>query len=413
MYPQLQSCNGGKKVIERCTLDELFFLLGLALWLFFLILSNSYYTDHYISVMKVGMYVGLATCTLAEILHNSITFKSLCLAIILILLIVLLHRVAANFVAGGLICAYASRNYKFRDTLLVGTTVIILAIVFVIVSNTLGFIPEYYDYVRNRRSLGFEYVTYLSHYWLEITMCYAILRDKKITWIELATLLAVNCLIWTVTDSRNSFVLTTTFIVIISFIKIINRWNATTLVARIAAGAFVASAALSAIIYLFINPFSSFGQSLNDLLSNRIVLTHQAMASYGIHAFGSNITWVTASRVLSGEYNWSQYLYVDCSYLNILINYGWVFFMLILAALTIVSYRATKISSVVIGISFTIFAIHGVVDPQLLYSQYCILLLLLGNVFDNQKSWIRHFRNLTTTRFVDKSTCKFHKLCTL
>ena len=94
----------------------------------------------------------------------------------------------------------------------------------------------------------------------------------------------------------------------------------------------------------------------------------------------------------------SQYLYVDCSYINEIINNGWLTVGLLMVALAIVAYNATKHAGILIGLALIFFAIYGIVDPQLLDLHYCLLLLLLGNVFDDNKEWKNRTINLAPAK---------------
>lgn len=369
--------------------DQFFFTVGLCLWLFCRVLQTSYYVKQVGLPLMLGVYGGLVLCIFAELINKGFNSRTFALAAAMLLLIVLLYRVGGNDTVAMLIIAFTSRHYRLRDLLKSALPVLAAAVVFVIASYKLDLISQTYasDGGRLRGSLGFGWVTYLSHYFLEFVMCYALLRGHRITLLEIALLFMINFIIFAATASRNSFILTIVFLVSIVFVRATQHWTCGRVCPSVAAAIFPLSMGISWVLLVMVNPYSGMGYTLDALLSNRIYLTQQALDFYGISAFGNVVTWVTQSSIKSGMFSQSQYLYVDCSYINELINYGWIVSTLLLSALTIVSFKATKHAGVPMGLALIFFAVHGIVDPQLLDLHYCLLLLLLGNVFDDDKEW--------------------------
>ena len=72
---------------------------------------------------------------------------------------------------------------------------------------------------------------------------------------------------------------------------------------------------------------SGFMAKLNDILSGRLANAAEAWQKYGLSLFGQNIVWTGQGITYKPS---MHYLYVDCSYLNILLNYGLVFLLLVL-----------------------------------------------------------------------------------
>lgn len=368
---------------------QFFFTVGLCLWLFCRVLQTSDYVNRAGLPLMLGVYGGLALCIFAELISKGLNSRALALVSAMLVLIVLLYRVGGNDIIAMLIIAFTSRHYRLRDLLKSALPALAVAVVFVIASYKLGIINQTYsnDGIRLRGSLGFGWVTFLSHYFLDFVMCYAILRGNRITLWEIALLFAINLIIFSVTDSRNSFILTIAFLVSISFVRATQHWTCGKAWPCVVAATFPLSMVISWTLLVMVNPYSGMGHTLNALLSNRISLTQQALDLYGITAFGNAVTWVTQSSIRSGMFLQSQYLYVDCSYINELINYGWIVSTLLISALTVVSFKATKHAGVPMGLALFFFAVHGIVDPQLLDLHYCLLLLLLGNVFDDDEEW--------------------------
>lgn len=379
------------RLLGKLSAGQTFFILGLNLWMFCRILQTSYYIEIAGTLLKLGIYAGLTLCVFSELFSKDFDLKSFILAFVMSLLMLMLYRVGDNNVVPMLIIAFTSRHYKLRNLLVATLPVLGIALLLIVASCEVGLIKQNYSYdgIRERNSLGFGWVTFLSHYYLEYVICYALLRGSRLKIREIGVLFMLNALIWLATAARNSFILTAVFLILLLVIKRARYWSCGSIFASVAAAAFPISALVSWLLYVVIEPYSALGYELNLLLSKRISLTQQALNMYGISPFGSIVTWVTQSGINSGAYSHSQFLYVDCSYINALINYGWVVTYVLLAALVVVAFKATKRSGVIMGLAFLIFAIHGIVDPQLFELHYCLLLLLLGNTFSSEKEWER------------------------
>ena len=65
---------------------------------------------------------------------------------------------------------------------------------------------------------------------------------------------------------------------------------------------------------------------VNSLLSGRLRLGYQAIADYGVTLFGHPIEWIGFALGTAPD---KAYNYVDCSYLQVMLEYGVVFLILI------------------------------------------------------------------------------------
>ena len=342
------------------------------------------------SLLKAAMYFSVAVVLLSLLFGRRVSVKSLCLVAFLIVLAILAWRVGGSDLAYLMLMACASRRYGFRSLLSLSFKTIACTCIIVVLLASVGCIGSVssVDSFRVRNSCGFIWVSFLSHYYLELTICFAILVADRLSLRHLLLLAVIDCAIYMVTGSRNSFVLTLLFLVAVAFWLLFRKKKpCSSLCAVIICLSFCLAAVLSFVIYLAFDPFVGVGLQINTALSGRMLLTQRAVELYGLSAFGTQIQWVTQSMVAGGQFAAEQYSYVDSSYLNILINYGWVFAFFVLVALSVIAYRCTKNCGLILGIAFFTFAIHGIVDPQLLDLHYCVFLLLLGNVFDSQEQW--------------------------
>ena len=395
-----------KKTSSSVKADKAFFLTGLSVWIFCRILLTSrfgYDDGPAAALLSLGLYAGLFLCIFSELFNTVVNIKKLSLIAILMVLVLLLWRLRGGDIAFTLVIAFTARKFHFRDILSVATLFTLIAVLFVLGSFALGIIGQTYDYNRGRGSLGFGWTTFLSHYYLLLIIAYSVLRGIRIRSIELVVMALIDFVIFGLTGARNSFVLALAFLVIAEVIRKIGHWSFGKTACAAVAASFPVCALISAVLYLTVSPYSSFGSILNELLSYRLTYTQRAFSMYDVSLFGGVVKWVTQSSIANGTSTASQYLYVDCSYLNELLNYGWVIFLAMLAALSIVSFRATQSGGRMVGIALVIFAVHGIVDPQLLDLHYCTFLLLLGGVFDSRLGWKERMLCLLDEPPADKS----------
>lgn len=78
-------------------------------------------------------------------------------------------------------------------------------------------------------------------------------------------------------------------------------------------------AMLSFVLVMFYDQNNAIFKILNKVLSGRLSLTQKAVQRYGIHLLGENIEWMGHGLETVRA---SKYIYVDISYMNILINFG-------------------------------------------------------------------------------------------
>ena len=83
----------------------------------------------------------------------------------------------------------------------------------------------------------------------------------------------------------------------------------------------------------------------------------------------------------------SKYFFVDSSFLRILILYGVIAFIIVLAILTIISYRSITYGEYALATILVIVAISAVVEQRLVDVSYDpFLIALLANVYSNKRT---------------------------
>ena len=123
----------------------------------------------------------------------------------------------------------------------------------------------------------------------------------------------------------------------------------------------------------FYNPNSEIFRRLNWALTGRLSLGKQAISNFGVHLFGQQINWELQQRSTSV---FDDYMYVDSSFVNILLHYGII--LLIVICLSYYKVFSNKKFDTIETIVIVILILHSMFDPQFFEMMYNPMLLLMG-----------------------------------
>lgn len=214
-----------------------------------------------------------------------------------------------------------------------------------------------------RESLGFIYASTGASLYFGFLLQYIFLRKEHCRFWELLILELINGFFFFKTDSRLPFYFGTAvlvFFLIQSCFK--NHWRFTRHLKwlLIAAPGLIASVTVAS-YYLF-DPASSFWNKINTFLTSRFTYGTDALASYGVKFFGQPIIWIgNGSGKETGVYN-----YVDCSYMQILIQYGIILLIAVMALYTVGMIRSIKKSDYWTVCLLGIVCLYSMTEPYLL-----------------------------------------------
>ena len=256
-----------------------------------------------------------------------------------------------------LVLLLASKGVEVDDIFGIALPVQVLVLAFVFFLTLDGTLPDL-TYVREdatvRHSLGFTYPTVVMTYFFFI-LVWAMWRCRKgISVGSGVALLAVTVGLYYLTDARNGFLLSCVVILVEMVLGQRSRWDGLArrlseqrwcrVLCRVVRFGYEYCAVLLCVLLAglcWLYPAQPAAM-LNSLLSDRIRLTAQAAANYGIHLLGNSIQWVG----YGGDVDWAtigeRYNFVDCSYSLTLFNYGVIFSALVLVGLVLLARRLYK-----------------------------------------------------------------------
>lgn len=231
---------------------------------------------------------------------------------------------------------------------------------------------------RARHGLGFDWATTAAIIYFFFMLQYIYLRREKMKWFEFLILEAVNYILYHLTDSRMAFLAGTLSILLFAIVTLAkSRWKISQRLGYLFCILPVVISVFAILLHVFYNENNALFVKLNSLLSDRLQLGFNAVQTYGITLWGQQITWggfdVNESTV--------GYNYVDCSYMQLLLEFGIVFLILVLAIYTYMIYRAIKVKDYYLVWICVLILIFSITEPRLMnFTFNPIPILVLTNL---------------------------------
>lgn len=326
------------------------------------------------------------------------------LILIPLILLVVLNKYSANvvlkniiFLSITLIVSVVSKTYvdliliyliifcsafiPFKKIIKIHMYMILILMLAVFVAYNMGILKEisYYTYMKNgdiRNSLGYTYTTFMPNFFLHLIMMYAYVR-KKFTILEIIIILLINQYLLVKTQTLAVYYYIILFVVVsyiyinLKLYKIIGN--------RLKNLILLISALFFTIIPIYLSYIYDINNNLlyelNFILTGRLELGNQGLERYGITLFGNPIEWL----VLEKSIILREYFYVDSSSLNMLLNFGVLFSVIIWYLFHRVTKKIIKIEkNQIILIVVIVLYLHSAFDPQFFELRYNPFLLMIG-----------------------------------
>lgn len=216
---------------------------------------------------------------------------------------------------------------------------------------------------RNRHGLGFTWTTTSAVLFFFIVLEYIYIRQKRMKQVEYVIILILSYVLFRLTDAKLTFALTAMSLVcfwLLSNVKVIE------LLMRKMRYIWLMMPLLITLFSYHIHRNYKTGswmwEKLNNFLSGRLKLGNSAIERYGIKLLGQPVEWIGYSyREQTGVYN-----YVDCSYLQILIQYGLVFLGICLFIYTYILIKSTREGDHYLSGCILIILFFNITEPFLM-----------------------------------------------
>lgn len=360
-------------------------------------LITSTYTDYFSNhMLHILMFVGLALVLLKIFLFDDLTPKWLIIDGLALLLLLLTWRTSKEFSLFSMgIFVLGARNVNFKRIIKIYLYIGLVLLAFVVLSAMAGLIRNlvYRRDMTNiiRQSFGIAYPTDFAAHVLYLILAYAYLKFGKIKWYDYVVFLAAAGFLVKFSDARLSAY---AIILAIPVLWIGQRAQKDHLLSRFIASFYwavpIVSAYLVIIASYFFRPSSHFLNKINNASSGRLYLGHKAISEYGFSMFGKQIVehgWGGANGLKMSQSSPSNYFFVDSSFLRMTILYGIIMAIIILLAMTKISWDSFQKESFALASIIVIVSVSAMVEQRLLDLAYDpFLIALLANVYTQHKA---------------------------
>ena len=173
-------------------------------------------------LMKVLRYVSYGIIAI-KLIYDSIYTEVEIVKILLIF--ILLGLVSLHIDSNVLFCSFffiiAARNIDIRKLLLGALWIQLILTIMIAVASQIGLVSDWMYNIegRNRHSLGYIYPSYIASIFFYMILAYMYIRKEKLHLLETIMIGVLNCIIFVLTDSKTSFVLTFLAIVVFFVLK--------------------------------------------------------------------------------------------------------------------------------------------------------------------------------------------------
>lgn len=334
------------KLIEKIKRTELLYLIAWAIFTCTIIVGVTFwkYQDGYEPIETTVKWIRLCSYGICALLLLMKIYRRMSLLQIiamagLILMSVVMSRNTVNiwcilFMAA----AFGIDAEKINQITVITRFLMILATLLLVRVGVLT------DYVfsattRARHGMGFDWATTGPIIFFFFALSYIYMRKENMTWIELILIEAGHIFFYKMTDTRMTFYMGTASVLFFALHKWTRKkWGWTRRAGNLwcLCPAFVGIFAI--LLHVLYDEKNAVWSALNGFMSGRLKLGFDAFHTYGLTPFGQKITWVGFGVDESGI----GYNYVDCSYMQYLLEYGVVFLCLVLVIYTILIYRGIK-----------------------------------------------------------------------
>lgn len=364
---------------ERSNSSILYFLIVLVYTIAVFIPETSLFgIASLMTLMKMLRYLCYAGVVI-KMIHDRYTDTMLWFMIILGVCCVIVSVMSDNKTAlFNTLLIIAAKDADGEDILKASLVARSILLALTVILSQCGVVTDYIFDVssRSRHGLGFSWTTYAPVMFFFLVLCYACLRREKVSLFDVLVIEAVNYWMFRKTNTRLVFLMTAVFAVIVYIMGLYIRNNQcrykTSKVEKMLITVPVLCCVLGIVIHAAYTPYNHFLYRLNTLMSTRLVLGHNAIIKYGITLFGQPIRWVGQSRNSTG----GLYNFVDCSYLQILLEYGILFLVIVVLLYTMIMYKAVRSKNRYLELSILFICIFCISEARLFTLQYNPFLLL-------------------------------------
>ena len=271
-------------------------------------------------------------------------------------------------------------SWYFYLTLILVMTMMMLSLVRIIPNLV------YYSASRpTRYALGMLYPSVIAAHYFYLALAYCYLRFGKLNVIDYLLIISGNVVCMLLTNTKLDFLAT---LVIIPVMIIAQRAYFGKKWSSIMASFWWMATPLSAVGMIFLsyfyNPSNHLLKKINSLLSGRLELGRLAFKKYDLNLLGRTIVEHSFAGVKGQKLNNSggglpqNYFYIDSSYIRMILLWGFLAFIIVIACLTFIAIRSTVRKTFILSAVILVSSLSYMFEPhiiQIIYNPFLLALL--------------------------------------
>lgn len=260
----------------------------------------------------------------------------------------------------------------------------ILMLVFMVISSGLGIIKDLV-FIRNgvrRHSLGILYPTDFAAHAFFLVLAYCYVYFRKLDWKAYLSFILLAVFLTVETQARLDII---SILLTIPVIWIAKRASEGKVFSKFMASFYWMIAPILAYITVLAAYFYNHSKPYifaDKIVSGRLALSHTAFQKYGVsvfgnlvqeHGFGGN----AGSKVFYQSGMGGKYFFIDSSFMRLMIIYGVIAFVAVIAVMTIIGLKSVLTSDYRLAAIMVMLAISCVIEQHLLDMSYDPFLIAL------------------------------------
>lgn len=367
----------------RSIAAEYFFLSVFAMYMAYYYLNTTMFkiewTENFLSYMQLALVVSILVRYMTT---NLVDLKNTVLLLIIIpVLLIAYHNVKyGDLISNALLIAGACGIY-YKKICKVYLLVSVPITIYTILASQFGWVTNliYNQNGRIRESFGFIYPTDFATHLFFIILVWVMLRELKCTYWEVGGMVLVVMFLHFKSDTRCSEITILLTAAVVICMKLVHTKKKKSmekyqlpLVLKVGCISlpfiFAFTMAILCRFYNQENPFMSF---LNKLLTDRLKLGKRTFDNYDTTLWGQYIEMQGNGGTLEKP---EYYTFIDCSYINILMRFGLMVF--IVAILVIISVMLKNMNNTLILLAISIVCLHSMIEHHLFEFYYNIFIIL-------------------------------------
>ena len=233
-----------------------------------------------------------------------------------------------------------------------------------------------------RYSLGFSHPNQLGIVLFQFVVCHCYLHRKKLKITDYLLIVAVILFIYIAPNSQSAYLSIFAFLILLIFYGECQKHSskiADIYGKMILLFSFLLNATSILLSIMDIRRFPLLWK-MDALISNRFATSHNTLQIYGIKLWGQQVLLYEEERIQAGMADGAGRLYLDNSYMTLLIKYGVISYLIFsIAYLLLMDYFRKKEQYFMVTILF-MFAIYGVMENCMFSAFHNVYLLAFAQM---------------------------------